>query len=94
MSERIKVLVVDDDEMFRTVIGKELRKMGFDVAAAANGEEAFAQIDGGGFHVALLDVKMPGMDGLTVLQTVRERAPATEVVMLTGHGTVVDTGPE
>ena len=88
MSERIRVLVVDDDEMFRTVIGKELRKMGFDVTAAANGEEAFAQIDGGGFHVALLDIRMPGVDGLAVLQTVRERAPATEVVMLTGHGTV------
>ncbi len=88
MSERIRVLVVDDDEMFRTVIGKELRQMGFDVTATANGEEALARIDGGGVHVALLDIRMPGVDGLAVLQAVRERAPATEVVMLTGHGTV------
>ncbi|MBI4552208.1 MAG: sigma-54-dependent Fis family transcriptional regulator [Candidatus Latescibacteria bacterium] len=88
MGERINLLVVDDDEMFRTVISKELRKMGFDVTAAADGEEALTRIDGGGLHVVLLDIKMPGMDGLAVLQTVRERAPATEVVMLTGHGTV------
>jgi DNA-binding NtrC family response regulator len=88
VSERVHVLVVDDDDMFRTVISKELRRMGFEVTPAADGEEALTKIDGGGFHVVLLDIKMPGMDGLSVLQTIREQAPMTEVVMLTGHGTI------
>ena len=88
MEARIRVLVVDDDETFRRTIGRELGHMGFDVKAVGSGQEALACLRKEPFDVTLLDIRMPGMDGIAVLEAIQKEALGAEVVMLTGHGTV------
>ena len=85
MSESMKVLLVDDEDDFRELLGKRLVKRGLEVSTAGSGEAGLAQAQGGGFDVVVLDVKMPGMDGLEVLRRLRKIAPDTEVILLTGH---------
>ncbi|MBI1747060.1 MAG: sigma-54-dependent Fis family transcriptional regulator [Acidobacteria bacterium] len=82
----VKVLVVDDDESFSRILVRELTAMTFQVAFACSGEEAIKQIGETEFDVVLLDVHLPGMDGVTTLKVLRDLAPTTEVVMLTGQG--------
>jgi DNA-binding NtrC family response regulator len=85
------VLVVDDEEAFVEALARRLRKRGLRVATATSGPEALAVLDEGGataVDVVILDVKMPGMDGIATLRAIRERHPLVEVVMLTGHATV------
>jgi DNA-binding NtrC family response regulator len=86
MDERPAVLVVDDDESFRTLVRDRLRRTGHAAEGAASGEEALGRLDG--VDVALVDLMMPGMDGLTLLRRLRERRPDLAVILLTGHGTV------
>jgi DNA-binding NtrC family response regulator len=81
------LLLVDDDETFRRVMAGELERLGFDVAAAASGEEALRAAASQEPQVVLLDLQLPDRDGLEVLQAIRERCPGAEVIMLTGHGT-------
>jgi two-component system response regulator AtoC len=90
MPESIRVLVVDDDETFRKTIARELRHMGFEVAEAAGGAEALDEVRRETPSVVLLDIRMPGMDGLQVLAALREEAAQVQVLMLTGQGTVED----
>ena len=84
----IHILVVDDDDDFRNMIEKELRHMGFETACASGGKDAQTQIANGDIDVVLLDIKMPDMDGVTLLKEIKTRTPSPEVIMLTGHGTV------
>ncbi len=86
MSDRPGVLVVDDDESFRTLVVERLARTGHRVAGAAGGEQALALLDG--MEVALIDLIMPGMDGLALLQKIRAAAPDVAVIILTGHGTI------
>jgi CheY-like chemotaxis protein/CBS domain-containing protein len=75
--------------MFVKNMARILKVRGFDVSAALDGHEAMNAIKyGGGFDVVVLDIKMPGMDGIEVLGKIKERAPGTEVIMLTGHATL------
>ena len=93
MAAKPLLLLVDDDTAFRTVMAAELGRSGYDVRTAADGEEALAvcaEIDPA---VVLLDLQMPGMSGLDVLKTLRDRQAPCEVVMLTGHGSI-DTAIE
>jgi two-component system response regulator AtoC len=80
------VLLVDDDETFRKVLGGELERLGFETALAGSGEEAIRSLSRSEPQVVLLDLRLPDMDGLTVLQALREKSPASEVILLTGHG--------
>ena len=85
------VLIVDDEEAFVEALARRLRKRGLRVATATGGPRALAILDEGGataVDVVILDVKMPGMDGIATLRAIRERHPLVEVVMLTGHATV------
>jgi DNA-binding NtrC family response regulator len=86
MNEKPSVLVVDDDESFRSLVSDRLSRTGHRVAAAAGGEAALRLLDG--VEVAVVDLLMPGMDGLTLLKRIREVEPAVSVLMLTGHGTI------
>ena len=89
MTEMIRVLLVDDEEQFVINMAKILKIRGFDVSTAFSGYEAMDTIKyGGGFDVVILDVKMPGMDGIATLKEIKEWAPDTEVIMLTGHATL------
>ena len=80
------LLLVDDDETFRRVMAGELERLGFEIAGAGSGAEAVQATAKLEPPVVLLDLQLPDMDGLQVLQAIREKSPGTEVIMLTGHG--------
>ena len=80
------VLLVDDDETFRRVLAGELERLGFETATAGSGEEAIRAVAAAEPQVVLLDLQLPDLDGLSVLQAIREKSPSTEVILLTGHG--------
>jgi two-component system, NarL family, nitrate/nitrite response regulator NarL len=84
----VSVLVVDDHPLTREALASLLRAHGFDVAgAAADGAEAIALAREAQPDLVLLDLSMPGLDGLTALPYLREAAPGCEVVVLTASGT-------
>ena len=92
MSDPIRVLLVDDEERFVQNLAKLLRGRGFEVSTAFDGAAGVASVEKSErFDVVLLDVKMPGMDGIEALRKIKEASPDTEVVMLTGHANV-ETG--
>lgn len=88
MIDLIKLLIVDDELKFLDSIAQRLEMRGFDVTKAASGKEALEAAVGGGFDLALLDLKMPGMDGKDVLRILKEEHRYIEVIMLTGHGSI------
>src|SRR5512143_3071038 len=83
-----RVLVVDDEEIARRNLVHVLTKEDYDVAAAANGEEALRLLETAEFDVVLTDLKMAGVDGIRLLELVRIRRPDTRVIMITGFATV------
>ena len=91
MANDIHVLLVDDEETFVFNLARLLRFRGFEVATALDGYSATDLLrDKKGFDVAVLDVKMPGMDGLATLRQMKKIKPDIEVIMLTGHATIED----
>jgi len=93
MKSAYPVLIVDDDDAFRNVLAGELKRMGFEVNSASSGAEAIRYVGEREPDIVLLDLRLPDMGGLDVLRTIREKRPATDVIMLTGHGTI-DTAIE
>jgi DNA-binding NtrC family response regulator len=87
-TEPIKLLIAEDERNLSFVFQKELSRQGFDVTVANDGETALNLARSCDFHVALLDLMMPGADGLSILRVLREQEPEPEVVMMTGHATV------
>ena len=83
-TKKYVILVVDDEDAFRTVLSGELGNEGYDVKAAADGDEAIAEIEKTQFDLVLLDIKMPKMNGFEVLKYIKEKHAKTRVVMLTG----------
>jgi two-component system response regulator HydG len=89
VNEKIRVLLVDDEEQFVYNMSRILKIRGFDVSTATDGHKAMDSIKyGGGYDVVVLDIKMPGMDGLEALKEIKKWAPDTEVIMLTGHASL------
>ncbi|MCF8063030.1 MAG: response regulator [Deltaproteobacteria bacterium] len=84
----MKVMLVDDEERFLSTTRKLLEKKGIPVVTAAGGAEALEMLRVENVHVVILDVKMPGMDGIATLREIKRRFPLIEVIMLTGHGTI------
>ncbi len=83
-----RVLLVDDDPDFRKVMASELARRGYEVDTAECGVEALEKAEGGRAQVVLLDLRLPDMDGIEVLQQLRARIPTLGVIVLTGHGTI------
>ncbi len=83
-----RVLVVDDEDDFRETFVKRLEKRNLSVTDAENGEKAMEILEEKLFDVVILDVKMPGMDGIETLREMKRKRPLMEVIMLTGHATV------
>lgn len=83
-----QVLVVDDETSVRTGIAHVLSRQGLTVEMAADGEEALELLAQRPFGIVLLDIKLPDMDGVKLLQSIRRDHPATEVIMITGYPTI------
>ncbi|MEW6668459.1 MAG: response regulator [Thermodesulfobacteriota bacterium] len=89
MTDKIRVLLVDDEEPFVENMTRILKFRGFEVTTALSGYQALDAVKyAGGFDVVVLDIKMPGMDGLETLGLIKRWAPDTEVIMLTGHASL------
>jgi two-component system NtrC family sensor kinase len=88
--EKINLLLVDDEEDFRRTIAKRLRRRGMSPEEAGNGEECLTVIAEHPMDVVVLDVKMPGMNGIEILRRIKEKHPGTEVLLLTGYATTHD----
>ncbi|MGD8492496.1 MAG: response regulator, partial [Desulfobacterales bacterium] len=86
--KKIKLLIVDDEEDFLNSISERLGMRDFDVATASDGKLAIKVAKKGKFDVAILDMKMPGMDGMELLQILKKKHKFLEVIILTGHGAI------
>ena len=86
--EKMKMMLVDDEERFLATTKKLLAKKDIEAVAATSGKEALEILLQKNIHVVILDVKMPGMDGIATLKEIKSRFPMVEVIMLTGHATV------
>lgn len=89
MMSDINLLLVDDEKPFVETMTKRLEKRNFKVQSIFNGQDALKLLgENPHLEVVILDVKMPGMDGIETLQEIRQKFPLVEVIMLTGHATV------
>ena len=88
-----RILVVDDEPSLRTVLSANLRREGYEPAQAASAEEAIEHMARDAFQVLITDLRMPGMDGMELLEYVSKAHPLVPVIMITAHGTV-DTAVE
>ena len=86
--DAFRVLIVDDESDFLDTLMKRMRKREVDVTGAGSGREALDVLSRDQVDVVLLDVKMPGMDGIQVLREIKRLHPLVEVVMLTGHANI------
>ena len=85
---KIEVLLVDDEKEFVEILSERLAARDFGVSKAFSGDEALGRIESGNIDVVVLDVLMPGKDGVTTLQEIKKAWPLVEVIMLTGNATV------
>jgi CheY-like chemotaxis protein len=83
-----RVLIVDDERNIRLTLSRSLESLGVQIENAVNGEEALQKLQEDEFGLLLLDLKMPGIDGMDVLHHVQERWPKTRVIVITAHGTI------
>jgi DNA-binding NtrC family response regulator len=88
MDTKASILVVDDEEVVRHSYARILDELDCDAQSAADGEQALHAMEQRPFDVVLLDVRMPGAQGLDVLKAIKQRWPASEVVIITGYPTV------
>src|SRR5450432_2549267 len=88
------ILVVDDEGAIRYAIGKALQRVGYQVSEAASGETALELLDSQNFDVVLTDIRMPGLTGVELLAQIKEKAPDSIVILMTGYaslGTAVES---
>lgn len=86
--EGINVLLVDDELEFVETLSKRLSKRGFNVSFVTRANDALEKIKTGQFDVAIVDVRMPEMDGITLLSEIKQLKPLIEVILLTGYASV------
>jgi len=81
-----KVLLVDDEKDFIEMLSLRLKEVGEKITVAYSGQEALDTLEKADIDVVILDIKMPGMDGIETLREIKKKFPLVEVIMLTGHG--------
>ncbi len=84
----IRILVIDDEQMMADSLKQNLVEEGYTVDTAASGAESIEQYDRGGHHLVLCDLQLPDMDGMEVLRHAKDANPSTEVIVMTGYGSV------
>ncbi|MEJ7617788.1 MAG: sigma-54 dependent transcriptional regulator [Pyrinomonadaceae bacterium] len=87
-NKNIRILVVDDELMMADSLKQNLAEEGYTVDTAGTGAEAIELFDRGGHHLAICDLQLPDMDGLEIVRHAKETRPSTEVIVVTGYGTV------
>ncbi|MBU1565180.1 MAG: response regulator [Proteobacteria bacterium] len=85
---KAKVLLVDDEEDFLSTLAERLETRGLTVTTAVSGELALAMVEKEGFDLIVLDLAMPGMDGLETLKHIKDRQPDAEIIILSGQGSI------
>jgi DNA-binding response OmpR family regulator len=88
--EKIKILLVDDEKEFVETLSERIRMREHDSEVALDGEQALKKMEDDIPDVVVLDLKMPGIDGMEVLRRIRKAYPKVQVIMLTGHGSEKD----
>lgn len=88
--EKMKVLLVDDEEDFVNALAERINMRDLEGNVALNGEQALQTVEEDAPDVMVLDLRMPGIDGMEVLRRVRKAYPGVEVIVLTGHGSEKD----
>jgi len=88
-----RILLVDDEVVFTTNMAKLLTNRGYKVTGVNSGEAAVRALEENSYDVVVLDLKMPGMDGITTLKEIKKLGLFTETLILTGHGSI-DTALE
>lgn len=86
--EKLPILVVDDEKNIRMTMSQSLEPLGLPIETAVNGEEALSLLRTRSFSLVFLDLKMPGLDGMEVLQIIRQEWPKLRVIIITAHGTI------
>jgi len=84
----MKILVAEDEEITLDNILDSLKDEGYDVAGTKDGSEAFGMLEKAGFDILITDIKMPGLSGMELLQKAKESSPGTEVIIITGFGSI------
>lgn len=85
MSE--KVLLVDDEQDFLSTLSERMTARGMDITTAGSPQEALSQVADGDFDVIVLDLMMPGMDGIETMKAIKRKNPEVQVILLSGHAT-------
>ncbi|TSA17472.1 sigma-54-dependent Fis family transcriptional regulator [bacterium] len=88
MNANPSILIVDDEQVVRDSLSKWFKEDGFNVSSAAGAAEALQQLQGQKWDILLLDIKMPGMDGMELQQRIKEIDPAATIIFITAHATV------
>ncbi|MGH9351587.1 MAG: response regulator, partial [Terriglobia bacterium] len=88
MASKYSVLIVDDESGIRQSLSSVLRDEGYTAEAVATGEEAVKVLAQRRFDLVMLDIWLPGMDGLATLEKIQSRANPPAVIMISGHGTI------
>src|SRR5881398_2620035 len=87
-AQDIRILVIDDEPMMSDSLRRHLEEEGYAIDTAATGAEAIDLFDGGAHHLVICDLQLPDMDGLTLLRHMKDAKPTTEVIVVTGYGSV------
>ena len=82
------ILLVDDEANLRTVFSDVLKRAGYRVKAVEDGHEAIKEVEQNTYNLALVDLRMPKMDGIEVLENIKKRKPEIPVIIYTGYGSV------
>jgi len=85
---KARLLIVDDEEQFAEALSARLSMRNYEVMTSLTGEDAIEKIKNYNFDVVILDVRLPGIEGTEVMREIKNLKPLTEIIMLTGHGTV------
>jgi DNA-binding NtrC family response regulator len=89
-ADPLRVLIVDDEADLVATMAERLALRGIDVETATNGADALSHVNAGDFNVVILDVKMPGIDGLEMMAHVQRKRPGLPVILFTGHTSLPD----
>src|SRR5689334_24382483 len=87
-SKSLRILFADDERSLQEFMRSELPRLGHEVVVCPDGKQAVKALEKGAFDAAILDLRMPGLTGIEVLEQIKQVSPDTEVVIMTGHASI------